>query len=393
MATAEKQAVQTPAPEQAHSKGEVAIVSPPRLPYHPAISERFGIDRASWKALVEAVYPEAKTTDSVILALSYCKARKLDPFKRVVHIVPVWDSERRAYVETVWPGIAEHRTTAFRTKQYAGADACQFGETIEQAFSGETKRGKINVTLKFPAWAQLTVYRLIDGQRVPVPGPRVYWLETYSRLGRAEVPNDMWQKRPFGQLEKCAEAAALRRAFPEELGDEPTVEEAGAFQGPEQAKDVTPPAAPPKRADFAENGASAAPARDMDREYRASQGQIDTDPPEDADEPAPDADSPAAKDAANGAAGADNASAGPERKPVPHIAVPAADASVKAWGNYRGQLIETIKTAPDAAWLAEFQERNQDGISVLDSEFPPAAKMVREAIQETLAAFGRTAAA
>ena len=385
MATAEKQAVQTPAPEQTQSKGEVAIVSPPRLPYHPAISERFGIDRASWKALVEAVYPAAKTTDSVILALSYCKARKLDPFKRVVHIVPVYDSDKRDYVETVWPGIAEHRTTALRTKQYAGADACQFGETIERAFSGETKRGKINVAVKFPEWAQLTVYRLIDGQRVPVPGPRVYWLETYSRIGRTEVPNDMWQKRPFGQLEKCAEAAALRRAFPEELGDEPTVEEAGAFRGPEQAKDVTPPAPMPKRSDFAENGASAAPARDMDKEYRASQGHMDTDPPEDAVEPAPDADSPAAEGAASGAAGADNASADPARKPVPHIAVPAADASVKVWGNYRGQLIETIKTAPDAAWLAEFQERNQDGLAVLDSEFPPAAKMVREAIKETLA--------
>lgn len=129
--------------------------------------------------------------------------------------------------------------------------------------------------------------------------------------------------------------------------------------------------------------------------------------------PAPDADSPAAKDAANGAAGADNASAEPgqdggsrpvgagvsppqaqargaaeqatSRKPVPHIAVPAADASVKVWGNYRGQLVETIKTAPDAAWLAEFQERNQDGLTVLEADFPPAAKMVREAIQAALA--------
>ena len=104
--------------------------------------------------------------------------------------------------------------------------------------------------------------------------------------------------------------------------------------------------------------------------------------------PAPDAVSPAAKDAASGAAGADNASAGPERKPVPHIAVPAPDASIKVWQNYRGQLIETIKTAPDAAWLAEFQERNQDGLTVLDTDFPPAAKMVREAIQAALAGFG-----
>src|SRR6185369_500402 len=35
----------------------------------------------------------------------------------------------------------------------------------------------------------------------------------------------MWQERPEGQLEKCAEAAALRRAFPEEIGNELTAEE------------------------------------------------------------------------------------------------------------------------------------------------------------------------
>jgi hypothetical protein len=38
-------------------------------------------------------------------------------------------------------------------------------------------------------------------------------------------PNSMWQKRPRGQLDKCAEAAALRAAFPEELGDDPTSDE------------------------------------------------------------------------------------------------------------------------------------------------------------------------
>jgi hypothetical protein len=48
--------------------------------------------------------------------------RQVDPFKRPVHIVPVWDNEKRDYVETVWPGIAEHRTTAFRTSAVSRPD-------------------------------------------------------------------------------------------------------------------------------------------------------------------------------------------------------------------------------------------------------------------------------
>jgi len=206
-----------------------------RLPYHPAIRERFGVDRAAWRALVEAVYPSAKSADSVVLALAYCKARKMDPFKRVVHIVPVWDSVRRQEVETVWPGIAEHRTTAFRTGLYAGCEPAAYGPDITRTFSDTipARNGRqaehVSFEMTFPEWCQLTIYRLVSGTRVAMPGPRVYWLETYSRRGRTVLPNDRWQRSPRQMIEKCAEAAGLRRAFPEELGDEWTAEEAGGL--------------------------------------------------------------------------------------------------------------------------------------------------------------------
>src|SRR5690242_11418424 len=117
----------------------VAVVSPPRLPYPTGVNERFGVDPASWRALVDSVFPLARTPDAIVLALSYCRARKLDPFKRVVHIVPMWNAAAGREVETVWPGIAEHRTTAFRTRQYAGADAAEFGPVVESTFAGRTK--------------------------------------------------------------------------------------------------------------------------------------------------------------------------------------------------------------------------------------------------------------
>ena len=76
----------TGAAKPALSKGHLVALKPPRLPYHEAVAERFGIDRAGWKALVEAIYPNAETADAIVMALSYCRARNLDPFKRPVHI-------------------------------------------------------------------------------------------------------------------------------------------------------------------------------------------------------------------------------------------------------------------------------------------------------------------
>lgn len=195
------------------SRGEVAVIKPARLPYPQGAEERFGVDRAAWRALTDAVFPAAKTADSIILALSYCRARKLDPFKRVIHIVPVWDSEQKRMVETVWPGIAELRTTAFRTGAYAGRDPAEYGPTITATVG--------SLSMSYPEWCQVTVYRMVQGQRVPFPGPRVYWLEAYAPAKRDDAsPNAMWRRRPFGQLDKCAEAAALRAAFPEEIGGE-----------------------------------------------------------------------------------------------------------------------------------------------------------------------------
>src|ERR1700731_2386338 len=192
---------------------------PPRLPYHPDIKDRFEIDAAGWRALIDAVWPAAKTMNSVVMALSYCKARKLDPFKRPVHIVPVWSAEAGAMVESVWPGIGELRTTAFRTGLYAGRDATEFGPDRQANLDG--------VEITYPEWAQVTVYRLSRaGDRMPFPGPRVYWFETYATAKRTTTaPNAMWKKRPRGQLDKCAEAAALRAAFPEELGNEYAADE------------------------------------------------------------------------------------------------------------------------------------------------------------------------
>ena len=194
----------------------------------PATAKAMGVSSGDWSVLVDAIYPNARSAESVVLALSYCRARKLDPMKRPVHIVPMWNSQAGRYVETVWPGISELQTTAHRTAQYAGMDMPEWGPDITRTFEGKVKDdGKwvdMKITLTIPEWCAVTVYRIMHGQRMPFSEP-VYWLEAYARRGKAEIPNDMWSKRVRGQLHKCAKAAALRAAFPEELGNEYTAEE------------------------------------------------------------------------------------------------------------------------------------------------------------------------
>lgn len=211
---------------------ELTKAGEPRLPFHAGIQARYPdlkISEGGWRVLCDAIFPAAKSAESVLMALDYCKARGLDPFKKPVHIVPVWSSAHGRMVETVWPSIAELRTTAARTGVYAGRDSEIFGPDIERKFSGKVKEnGKwtdLSKQVSFPEWCQITVYRLVGGQRCAFVGPRVYWAESYARMSRSEVPNEMWERRPKGQLAKCAEAAALRAAFPEELGNEYAAEE------------------------------------------------------------------------------------------------------------------------------------------------------------------------
>lgn len=245
-----------------------------RLPYYDAFADGFGIDNIRWKVLIDTVYPAAKTVDAIAMALSYCKQRNLDPFKRPVHIVPMWSTAKGEMVETVWPGISELRTTATRTSEYAGCDAAEFGPTVKRTFNGlgevwENRKKverEITVTVEFPEWCRMTLYRVIKGNRVAFVGQKVIWTEACARLRKSDVPNEMWCKRPFGQIEKCAEAAGLRRAFPEEIGNEYTAEEMEGqtiFAAPiaeiETPKPRLPPAPPPPPAPAAKADAPKSP--------------------------------------------------------------------------------------------------------------------------------------
>lgn len=355
-----------------------------RIPYHPALAERFGVDKSAWRALVDAIFPNARSIESVILALSYCKARGLDVFKRPCHIVSVWNSEQRRYVDSIWSGIGELRTTASRTGSYAGFDECVFSEDTEQTFEGNVgKEGNerhIKATVRYPEWAQITVYRIVQNQRVAFPGPKVFWLETYATIGKSDVPNDMWQTRPYGQLEKCAEAAALRRAFPEEIGDDNIPDEVGRV-----FKDVTPPPPTetrPRRAEAA-SGPSARPGElakavepNPDQQFKqAVNGTIPDTPQERGETPEqPSASGPPPSDASRAAEGG---------APVPPLPPPSSTAEEAAftltparkgrsylWGNLHTQLVDKLTHARSIESHDAWVKANNPALVQMHKEVP-----------------------
>ena len=165
--------------------------------------------------LQTSLYPGA-AIGSVKMVLGYCKAAGLDPMQKPVHIVPMWDKNTKATRDVVMPGIGLYRTQAARSGQYAGVTDPEFGPDVTETIGG--------VEITFPAWCKVTVKRLLGNQVVEFAA-REFWKENYATAGKdSAAPNAMWKKRPYGQIAKCAEAQALRKAFPE-FGSAPTADE------------------------------------------------------------------------------------------------------------------------------------------------------------------------
>jgi phage recombination protein Bet len=191
-------------------------------------------------ALKTSLYPGASDA-SVDLVLAYCRASGLDPMTKPVHIVPMSvtvGKDERGYAkketrDVVMPGIGLYRINAARTGEYAGCSEPEFGPTQHLQFKREVwedgpngKRVKklVDGSLPYPEWCKVTVTKIVDGKEREFTA-KEYWLENYAEKGDTGGPNSMWEKRPFAQLAKCTEAQALRKAFPEAVGSQPTADE------------------------------------------------------------------------------------------------------------------------------------------------------------------------
>lgn len=211
------------------------------------------------QVLQNSLYPGAQEA-SIKMVINYCKAAGLDPMQKPVHLVPMYVKSKDGgggMRDVVMPGIGLYRTQAARSGSYAGMTEPEFGEDVTENLGG------VNIT--FPRWCKTTIKRQMPNGTIVEFTAKEFWKENYATASRdSVVPNAMWKKRPYAQIAKCAEAQALRKAFPE-IGAAPTAEEMEgkpvAYDGDtyDNAGNVVQPRSEPKQqppypvADFDKN--------------------------------------------------------------------------------------------------------------------------------------------
>ena len=165
--------------------------------------------------LESSLYPGA-ARDSIKMVIGYCKAAGLDPMQKPVHIVPMWDSKAKRMRDVIMPGVGLYRTQASRAG-CIGVSEPEFGPEIKESVGG--------VEITYPKWCRVTAKRRLPSGEIAEFTAKEFWLENYATAGKDSMaPNAMWKRRVYAQLAKCAEAQALRKAFPE-VGSMPTADE------------------------------------------------------------------------------------------------------------------------------------------------------------------------
>lgn len=140
--------------------------------------------------------------------LHVCKRTGLDPFQKQLYMVKRWDSQLKKETMTLQTGIDGYRLIADRTGKYAPGREPTF------VYGEDGKLISATAYVK-----KLTA----DGTWHEVSATAFY--SEYVQKTKEGVPTKFWRDMPHSQLAKCAEALALRKAFPADLSGVYTHEE------------------------------------------------------------------------------------------------------------------------------------------------------------------------
>lgn len=218
-----------------------------------------GGDQTEWTEQQLAVLRSAGVSEEVTPAelsafLHECQRTKLDPFSKQIYLIGRYDKQAKRTVFRSQTGIDGYRVVAHRVVREDRTDL-EYEDTVWCGPDGKWR--DVWLAQKPPAAAKVVLYR--GGKRYSA----VATLAEYAARYPSGDPYPMWARMPANQLEKCAEAKALRRAFPNDLGGIYTAEEMEQAD----ARDAVPGA-----------DAAAAPEHEAQRE-RSAQRPVDENGP------------------------------------------------------------------------------------------------------------------
>lgn len=166
-----------------------------------APADAFGKLTRAQVDLIKRTVAQGASDDELKLFITICHGAQLNPFLRQAHLVPFWDTKTGTNRRMVIVGIDGFRAIAESSGAYAGND--------DPKFDGE---GEFNGKTKHPMTATVSVYKVVEGQRYPFTAT-ARWSEYWP----GEKRDFQWRRMPYMMLGKCAEALALRKAFPKLL--------------------------------------------------------------------------------------------------------------------------------------------------------------------------------
>jgi len=187
-------------------------------------------DQAMWSPEQRAVLAQSGIDNDVTNAelasfLHLCQRTQLDPFSRQIYLIGRWDRKQNRKVFTPQTGIDGYRVVAHRVVTQTG-QTFGYEDTIWCDQSGQWS--DVWLSDQPPAAAKVTVLR--NGQRFSA----VALFQEYVQTNREGARTGMWAKMAANQIAKCAEALALRKAFPHDLAGVYTAEEMAQADQPER---------------------------------------------------------------------------------------------------------------------------------------------------------------